>query len=181
MRIHCLPLGLALLAATTSAQDNSTHKTSADQAASRAALVSGHVELAPDLVDVAVGAGDFNTLVAAVQAAGLVEALKGKGPFTIFAPTDAAFASLPAGVLQELLLPENRQRLTEILTYHVVPGRVFADQAVAARSALPCRVTRWASRVLDGRLSVNGASAVVASDIETSNGVIHVIDSVLLP
>ena len=132
-----------------------------------------------DIVDTAVGAGTFETLVAAVSAAGLVDTLKGDGPFTVFAPTDEAFAALPEGTVENLLKPENREQLIAILTYHVVPGKVMStdlsDDMMAA--------TVQGSSVmidLDNGVMVDGAT-VVAADIEASNGVIHVIDSVILP
>ncbi len=133
-----------------------------------------------DIVDVAVGAGQFGTLVAAVQAAGLVDTLKGPGPFTVFAPTDAAFAALPAGTVERLLRPENRAELTRILTYHVVPGRVTAAD-LSGRTATPTSVEGRRLQV-DGRqgVTVNGAR-VVTADVGASNGVIHVIDRVLIP
>jgi uncharacterized surface protein with fasciclin (FAS1) repeats len=134
----------------------------------------------PDIVDTAVSAGSFNTLVAAVQAAGLVDALKGEGPFTVFAPTDDAFAKLPKGTLQSLLEPENKALLTSILTYHVVPGRVMAADVVkisAARSLNGQQIDITANK---SGVRVDNAN-VIKTDIETSNGVIHVIDAVILP
>ena len=133
-----------------------------------------------DIVDTAVAAGSFNTLVAAVQAAGLVDTLKGEGPFTVFAPTDDAFAKLPAGTLEDLLKPENKAKLAAILTYHVVAGKVMAADVVKLTSATTVQGQDVAIKVADGKVSVD-AAAVVKTDIETSNGVIHVIDSVILP
>lgn len=132
------------------------------------------------IVDVAVENGNFKTLVAALQAAGLVETLQGDGPFTVFAPSDAAFARLPAGMVDGLLA--DRQKLTEVLTFHVVSGRVMAGDVVKANGAKPATVNGQALNVMvrDGKVYVNGAQ-VVTADIVTSNGVIHVIDSVLLP
>ncbi len=132
-----------------------------------------------DIVDTAVEAGSFNTLVAAVQAAGLVDTLKGEGPFTVFAPTDDAFAALPEGTVDTLLLPENKDQLTAILTYHVVPGQVMSGDLsnnMMATTAQGGDVTI----MTEGGVTVNGAT-VVAADIETTNGVIHVIDAVILP
>jgi uncharacterized surface protein with fasciclin (FAS1) repeats len=130
------------------------------------------------IVDVAVGAGNFGTLVAAVTAADLVETLSGAGPFTVFAPTDEAFAALPAGVLDALLLPENKATLAKILTYHVVSGQVMAadvtDGDVATVEGQTIKLS-----TMDG-VSVNGAK-VVAADVAASNGVIHAIDAVILP
>ena len=133
-----------------------------------------------DIIDTAVEAGSFSTLAAAVKTAGLVKTLKGEGPFTVFAPTDEAFAKLPAGTVNDLLKKKNRARLTEILTYHVVPGRVFADQAVAARSAETVQGDEIRFSFRNGQLFVND-SGIELTDLDTSNGVIHVIDSVLIP
>ncbi len=132
----------------------------------------------PDIVDVAVAAGSFETLVAAVQAAGLVDVLKGEGPFTVFAPTDEAFAQLPEGTVAALL--EDIEALTAILTYHVVPGRVMAADVVGISSAETVQGGDLAIAVVNGVVRINDA-AVVAADVEASNGVIHVIDAVLLP
>ena len=128
-----------------------------------------------DIVDTAVGAGSFKTLVAAVQAAGLVETLKGKGPFTVFAPTDEAFAKLPAGTVESLLKPENKEKLVAVLTYHVVPGKV-----VKLTEAPTVQGSKAKVKVADGTVMIDNAK-VVKTDIETSNGVIHVIDAVILP
>ena len=132
-----------------------------------------------DIVDTAVAAGSFTTLVAAVKAAGLVETLKGTGPFTVFAPNDAAFAKLPAGTVEELVKPENKAKLTKILTMHVVSGKVMAAD-VTGKKATPASVEGTKLHV-DGTAGVvvNGAN-VVAADIACSNGVIHVIDTVIL-
>ena len=134
-----------------------------------------------DIVAVASGNDDFSTLVAAVSAAGLVETLQGPGPFTVFAPTNAAFAALPAGTVDTLLLPENRDQLTGILTYHVVPGRITAAQLAGQRGTLT--TVQGDTILIDatgGGVTVNGAN-VIAADVAASNGVIHVIDGVLLP
>ena len=133
-----------------------------------------------DIVDTAVAAGSFKTLAAALTAAGLVETLKGEGPFTVFAPTDEAFAKLPAGTVESLLKPENREKLVAILTYHVVPGKVLAKDVVKLKSAKTVNGKEVTVKVGDAGVMVDGAK-VVATDIETSNGVIHVIDSVILP
>ena len=135
---------------------------------------------AADIVDTAVAAEDFNTLVTAVQAAGLVETLKGDGPFTVFAPTDAAFAALPEGTVASLLQPENRDQLVAILTYHVVPGRVMAADVVGLDSAETVQGQSIDIQIDGEMVMVDGAN-VVATDIETDNGVIHVIDQVILP
>jgi len=128
-----------------------------------------------DIVDTAVGAGSFNTLVAAVKAAGLVEALKGDGPFTVFAPTDEAFKNLPEGTVESLLKPENKDKLAAILKYHVVSGKVMAGDVLKAMEVS----TLEGSKAKIG-LTINGAN-VVKADIGCSNGVIHVIDAVILP
>ncbi|MEO0692578.1 MAG: fasciclin domain-containing protein [Pseudomonadota bacterium] len=132
-----------------------------------------------DIVDTAVEAGSFETLVAAVQAAGLVETLKGDGPFTVFAPTDEAFAALPEGTVENLLLPENLDTLTAILTYHVVPGKVMSGDLTDGMEAATVEGSE-VTIMTEGGVTVEGAS-VVTADIETSNGVIHVIDQVILP
>ncbi|HAY47598.1 MULTISPECIES: fasciclin domain-containing protein [Thalassospira] len=135
---------------------------------------------AADIVDTAVSAGSFKTLVAAVQAAGLVDTLKGDGPFTVFAPTDDAFAKLPAGTVEDLLKPENKDKLVAILTYHVVPGKVMSGDIAGKEMAV--------ASVQGDTIDVNATSgvmvddaSVVTADIEADNGVIHVIDSVIMP
>jgi uncharacterized surface protein with fasciclin (FAS1) repeats len=133
-----------------------------------------------DIVDTAVAAGSFTTLAKALQAAGLVDTLKGKGPFTVFAPTDEAFAKLPAGTVEDLLKPENKAKLQAILTYHVVPGRVMASQVTGLTSAKTVNGQSLSVTVKDGGVKIDDAK-VVKTDIVTSNGVIHVIDSVVLP
>ena len=132
-----------------------------------------------DIVDTAVAAGSFNTLAAALTAAGLVETLKGEGPFTVFAPTDAAFAALPAGTVEDLLKPENKDKLIAVLTYHVVAGKVMStdlteDMKAATVNGAEITIT------LEGGAKVNGV-AISTADIAASNGVIHVIDAVILP
>ncbi|QFT91537.1 Immunogenic protein MPT70 precursor [Roseovarius sp. THAF9] len=132
-----------------------------------------------DIVDTAAEAGDFSTLLAAAEAAGLVETLKGDGPFTVFAPTDEAFAALPEGTVDTLLMPENKDQLTSILTYHVVPGKVMSgdlSDGMAAETVQGSEVTIGT----EGGVTVNEAN-VVTADIEASNGVIHVIDGVIMP
>ncbi len=133
-----------------------------------------------DIVDTAVGAGSFNTLVAAVKAAGLVETLKGTGPFTVFAPTDEAFTKLPAGTLDDLLKPENKAKLQSILTFHVVPGKVMAADVVTLKTAKTVQGQELTIKVEGETVLVNNAK-VVKTDIACSNGVIHVIDTVVLP
>ena len=149
------------------------------------ALVAGasvKAQAPKDIVDTAVAAGSFKTLAAALQAAGLIETLKGKGPFTVFAPTDAAFAKLPAGTVENLLKPENKAQLAAILTYHVVPGNVMAAQVVTMNGADVKTVNGQTVKigVMGGKVTVNGAN-VVTTDIKATNGVIHVIDTVILP
>ena len=133
-----------------------------------------------DIVDTAVEAGQFKTLAAALEAAGLVSTLKGAGPFTVFAPTDEAFAELPAGTVENLLKPENKQQLTEILTYHVVPGKVMAADVVGIDEAKSVNGKMIDVEVDGGSVKVNDA-AVTAADIAASNGVIHIIDKVIMP
>ena len=133
-----------------------------------------------DIVDTAVAAGQFKTLAAALTAAGLVETLKGAGPFTVFAPTDEAFAKLPAGALQDLLKPENKEKLRRILTYHVVAGRVTASDVVALTSAKAVSGDTIRVKATGGTVTVDAAK-VVKTDIAASNGIIHVIDSVIMP
>lgn len=132
-----------------------------------------------DIVDTAVAAGNFTTLATALTAAGLVETLKGEGPFTVFAPTDAAFAALPAGTVEDLLKPENKDKLVAILTYHVVPGKVMSSdlsEGLKAATVQGGEVTI----TLEGGPKVDGA-VISTADIAASNGVIHVIDSVIMP
>lgn len=133
-----------------------------------------------DIVDTAVAAGSFNTLATALTAAGLVDTLKSAGPFTVFAPTDDAFAKLPAGTVENLLKPENKDQLVSILTYHVVSGKVMAADVVKLTSATTVNGDDVAIRVEDGTVYVNDAK-VTATDIGATNGVIHVIDTVLIP
>jgi len=152
--------------------------------AATAIAVSGFIAtsqaFAADIVDTAVAAGSFKTLVAAVQAAGLLDTLKGAGPFTVFAPTDEAFAKLPAGTVDDLLKPENKAKLVSILTYHVVAGKVMATD-VAGKETM-------AKSVQGSEIKVNGMNGVmvdgakvVTADIAADNGVIHVIDAVIMP
>ena len=133
------------------------------------------------VVENAVAAKSFNTLVAAVKAAGLVETLSGDGPFTVFAPTDEAFAKLPEGTVENLLKPENKDKLVAILTYHVVPGSVMAKKVVGLKQAKTVQGQPVKISVKDGSVMLNGKSKVIKTDIKSSNGVVHVIDSVILP
>lgn len=134
-----------------------------------------------DIVDTAVAAGSFKTLVAAVEAAGLAETLKGEGPFTVFAPTDEAFAKLPEGTVETLLKPENKEKLVAILTYHVVSGKVMAEKAVTLDKATTVQGKDIKLEVKDGKLTLNDSATVATADVEASNGVIHVIDTVIMP
>ena len=158
--------------------------------ASKAAVVMAVVGLAigssfarasnQDIVDTAVGAGQFKTLAAALKAADLVATLKGPGPFTVFAPTDEAFAKLPAGTVENLLKPENKAKLTAILTYHVVPGAVKAEQVTKLDQAKTVNGAMVKVTTKGGKVTINDAT-VVKADIPASNGIIHVIDKVILP
>jgi len=142
-----------------------------------AAFAGGNMKAGTDIVDTAVAAGDFQTLAAALEAAGLVDTLKGEGPFTVFAPTDAAFAKLPAGTLDALLA--DKQQLVRILTYHVVPGRVTAAEVVGLSKATTVEGGSLSIDASNG-VKINGAK-VIQADVLASNGVIHVIDTVLIP
>lgn len=133
-----------------------------------------------DIVDVAIGSADHTTLVAAVTAAGLVETLKGAGPFTVFAPTNAAFAALPAGTVDGLLKPESKDALTKILTYHVVAGAVKAADLKDGQKVKTLQGEELTVSIKEGKVMINGAN-VTAADLTGSNGVVHVIDAVLMP
>ena len=136
--------------------------------------------MSKDIIDTAVAAGSFKTLAAALTAAGLIETLKGAGPFTVFAPTDEAFAKLPAGTVEDLLKPENKDKLVKILTYHVVAGKVMAADVVKLTSAKTVEGGEVTIKVDGSTVMVNDAK-VTATDIAASNGVIHVIDTVIMP
>ena len=140
-----------------------------------------HKGATADIVDTAVAAGSFKTLAAALGKAGLVETMKGEGPFTVFAPTDEAFAKLPAGTVESLLKPENKQKLIDILTYHVVAGKVMAKTAVTLDKATALNKKDIALEVKSEALYLNGNAKVIKADVKCSNGVIHVIDTVILP
>jgi uncharacterized surface protein with fasciclin (FAS1) repeats len=147
-----------------------------------ATTLAARAEDAPkkDIVEVAVEAGKFKTLAAALKAAGLVDTLKGDGPFTVFAPTDEAFAKLPAGTVESLLKPENKEKLVAVLTYHVVPGKVMAADVVKLTEAKTVQGGKVTIAAKDGKVKVDAAN-VVTTDIKAKNGVIHVIDAVILP
>ncbi|MFO0836348.1 MAG: fasciclin domain-containing protein [Phycisphaerales bacterium] len=170
--------GAAGLSGVASAQDCPLFKGScSDQ---KPAVTAASHLVADDIVDTAVKAGKFNTLAVALKAAGLVDTLKGAGPFTVFAPTDEAFAKLPKGTLDELLKPENKAKLTAILTYHVVPGSVLAADVTKLSNATTVNGQRVDIKTSGGKVMIDGAT-VTATDVKTSNGVIHVIDTVIMP
>ncbi|MCG9621224.1 MULTISPECIES: fasciclin domain-containing protein [Vibrio] len=139
-----------------------------------------HGMMKTDIVDVATENGSFNTLVAAVKAADLVDTLKGEGPFTVFAPTDDAFAKLPDGTIDMLLMPENKDKLVSILTYHVVPGKVMAADVVKLDKATTVQGQDVMIKTMGDKVMVNGANVMV-TDVKAKNGVIHVIDTVIMP
>ncbi|HHX8649007.1 fasciclin domain-containing protein [Vibrio antiquarius] len=139
-----------------------------------------HGMMKADIVDVATENGSFNTLVAAVRAADLVDTLKGEGPFTVFAPTDDAFAKLPDGTIDMLLMPENKDKLVSILTYHVVPGKVMAADVVKLDKATTVQGQDVMIKTMGDKVMVNDAN-VMATDVKAKNGVIHVIDTVIMP
>ncbi|GAB3228792.1 fasciclin domain-containing protein [Spirosoma arcticum] len=133
-----------------------------------------------NIVETAVSNGSFNTLVAAVKAAGLVETLSGTGPFTVFAPVDAAFAALPAGTVDTLVLPESKGTLTGILTYHVVAGKIMSSDLTDGMTATTVNGQSLTIHLTDGKVMVNGAEVIIA-DVDTDNGVVHAINAVLMP
>lgn len=141
---------------------------------------NGSMSSKMDIVDTAVAAGQFNTLAAALEAADLIATLKGDGPFTVFAPTDEAFAKLPEGTVASLLEPQNRDQLVAILTYHVVPGQVMANDVANLNEATTVNGADISIKMMDGKVLINDAT-VVSADVTTSNGVIHVIDTVIIP
>jgi uncharacterized surface protein with fasciclin (FAS1) repeats len=173
---------LTLAACSSSTDDATAESAPAASAAAEESAMAEDSEMtdesAGDIVDVAVATDGFSTLAAAVTAAGLVDTLKGEGPFTVFAPTDDAFAALPAGVLDALLLPENKDALTKILTYHAVAGEVMA--ADVTDGDVPTVEGQSITLSTENGVTVNGAN-VIQADVVASNGVIHVIDAVLLP
>ncbi len=175
-------LGLAFLLAFGSLTvfGQKTECTDKKAATKKVSFVNASHKTSPDIVDTAVSAGIFKTLVAAVQAGGLVDTLKSAGPFTVFAPTDEAFAKLPAGTVESLLKPENKAKLIQILKYHVVAGKVAAADVLKLSSAKTVEGSNVKIKTTNGKVMIN-SSNVVKADIMTSNGVIHVIDSVLMP
>ena len=171
-KVFAVAIAAALTLAACGSDDEASEDTVAEDTVAEEVVADG------DIVAVASGNPDFSTLVAALSAAGLVETLQGEGPFTVFAPTDAAFAALPEGLLEKLLLPENIAVLTAILTYHVVPGMVMSTDVTAGDVATVEGST--IAITTDVGVMVNGAN-VVAVDVAASNGVIHVIDAVIVP
>ena len=171
-KVFAVAIAAALTLAACGSDDEASEDTIAEDTVAEEVVADG------DIVAVASGNPDFSTLVAALSAAGLVETLQGEGPFTVFAPTDAAFAALPEGLLEKLLLPENIAALTAILTYHVVPGMVMSTDVTAGDVATVEGST--IAITTDMGVMVNGAN-VVAVDVAASNGVIHVIDAVIVP
>ena len=147
---------------------------------STTAMAGGNYAKKMDIVDTAAKAGSFNTLLAAAKAAGLVDALKGDGPITVFAPTDEAFAALPEGTVESLLKPENKDKLAAILTYHVVPGKLPASEVVGLDRVETLNGQKPSIEVTDGGVRIDNAQ-IVKTDIKASNGIIHVIDAVILP
>jgi uncharacterized surface protein with fasciclin (FAS1) repeats len=174
-------LSAFVLAAPIAQADSAGYIAGSARTASDAPMYHQQATMAKaDIVDTAVKAGSFKTLVAAIKAAGLVDTLKGKGPFTVFAPTDAAFAKLPEGTLAMLLKPENKAKLQAILTYHVVSGKIMSGQ-IAGKKAM-VKTVQGSELAVDATNGVNVNNArVVKADIEAENGVIHVIDTVVLP
>ena len=176
IRLIALMAILTLVVAACSDSDDDAATTTTAAPTTTEAMAEEMTE--DTIVDVAI-ANEFNTLVAAVQAAGLVETLQGDGPFTVFAPTDEAFAALPEGTLDSLL--EDPEALAEILTYHVVSGEVLAADVVGLDAATTVQGDDISIEVVDGGVVLNGSSNVVATDVKASNGVVHVIDAVILP
>jgi len=158
---------------------DSENKNTGDTASNADASVVDQT-MAKNVVETAMGSADHSTLVTAVKTAGLVETLSGTGPFTVFAPTNAAFAALPAGTLDELLKPESKDKLTGILTYHVVAGKVMSSQLSDGQKVTTVNGQELTVTIKDGKVMINGAN-VTAADLDCSNGVIHVIDAVVLP
>lgn len=173
---------LNLICAATIAATVFTSCTSSEtsEATEEMAVAEEEVVVSNDVVDIAIGSADHTTLVAAVKAAELVETLKGAGPFTVFAPTNAAFEALPAGTVESLLTPEKKADLTAILTYHVVPGAVMAADLTDGQKVTTVQGEELTVSIKDGKVMINGAN-VTAADLAGSNGVVHVIDAVLMP
>ena len=174
-------IGLMLSATACGSDKAATPATTAAPAAAATTAAPAMAAKTADIVDTAVATGSFKTLAKALTAAGLVDTLKGPGPFTVLAPTDDAFAKLPAGTLDDLLKPENKAKLAAILTYHVVSGKVAAADVVKLKSAKTVNGKDVTIAVTGADVMLNGTTKVTKTDIAASNGIIHVIDSVLLP
>lgn len=181
MKLATFALALAMLAATTqAARAEECPKTQVAQLQRHYVATEADAEKPKTIVETAAGIEDFSTLVAAVKAGDLVKTLSGKGPFTVFAPTNEAFAKLPKGTIENLLKPENKKKLVEILTYHVVPGKVMAADVVKLKEAKTVQGGKVTVTAKDDEVMIDKAK-VVKADVECSNGVIHVIESVLMP
>ena len=182
MKFHAALAAGALAVAACSPKPEQPAPAAPEKTVEAAPVPAPTPVMAKDIVDTAIASGQFKTLVAAIQAASLEATLRGPGPFTVFAPTDAAFAALPAGTVESLLKPENKDKLAAVLTYHVVPGKVMAAD-VAGKTVDPATVQGKTVKVVggaDGKVMVNDAK-VISANIEASNGVIHVIDKVIMP
>lgn len=175
--LSVVALSATILVACNNAGDS---KPAEDTTTVKTETPAAPAETPKDVVDIAIGSADHTTLVAAVKAAGLVETLKGAGPFTVFAPTNAAFNALPAGTVDNLLKPESKDDLTAILTYHVVAGSVKAADLTDGQKVKTLQGQELTVTIKDGKVMINGAN-VTAADLTGSNGVVHVIDAVVLP
>jgi uncharacterized surface protein with fasciclin (FAS1) repeats len=180
MKSNTLIMMIAVAFATILFTACSSGNSKAEAETTEEVVVEETPEVTPDVVDIAVGSPDHTTLVAAVTAAGLVETLKGAGPFTVFAPVNAAFDALPAGTVEGLLKPESKDALVGILTYHVVAGAVDAASLVDGQKVATLQGKELTVKIKDGIVTINGAK-VIAADLMGSNGIVHVIDAVLLP
>ncbi len=172
--------GMAIVSVLTAMAQGAMAGRRCGHSTSYTAACTHETHASKDIVDTAAAAGKFKTLATALKAAGLIDTLKGEGPFTVFAPTDEAFGKLPAGTVEDLLKPENKAKLTKILTYHVVPGKVMAAEVVKLSAAKTVEGSEVTIKVEKGGVMVDNAH-VVKTDIPASNGVIHVIDAVILP
>lgn len=176
-KLRILSLAAAVIASSLAVSCNNAPK---EEATEEIVVVETPVEAPNTVVDIAMGSTDHTTLVTAVAAAGLVETLNGTGPFTVFAPTNAAFDALPAGTVETLLKPESKDQLTGILTYHVVAGNVMAADLSDGQVVTTLNGQELKVSIVDGKVMINGAT-VTAADLQGTNGVVHVIDSVLMP
>lgn len=180
-KFFTLSAAVILTSATfVACNNNSEKKPAEDTSVVKQESMEPKMNAPKDVIDVAVGSADHTTLVAAITAAGLVETLKGAGPFTVFAPTNAAFTALPAGTVESLLTPEKKADLTNILTYHVVAGAVKAADLVDGQKVKTLQGGELTVSIKEGKVMINGAN-VTAADLASSNGVIHVVDAVLMP